>query len=190
MRWAQIDGAGRGAALVSQDGAQIGQFGAASAQAGRLMTVRRSTRTLRDHIRSDGGLEVSRLGNPPGTPQIRAMPTIGGPARPPGIGPTERWMTAPHGPSLCAGRRFIRWLRAGSPRRDHGIDIAEEADQCGRQERRADQRQDLRLRPSGPAGDSAGDRVSGGPWSSRSGPPGPSPQSSISASEALLPDIA
>jgi hypothetical protein len=30
-------GAGRGVALVSQDGAQIGQFRAASAQAGRLM---------------------------------------------------------------------------------------------------------------------------------------------------------
>ena len=37
---------------------------------------------------------------------------------------------APHGPSYTPAGGVIRWLRGGSPRRDDGIDIAEEVDQC------------------------------------------------------------
>jgi hypothetical protein len=38
------------------------------------------------------------------------------------------------------GGRLVRWLTAGAPRRDDGIDIADEVDQCGREECRADKR--------------------------------------------------
>ena len=61
-------------------------------------------------------------------------------------------------PVLGPGGSVIGWLTAGSPRRDDGIDLPEEGDQCIREERRADQRQDLRLRPPGPAGELTGDR--------------------------------
>jgi hypothetical protein len=44
------------------------------------------------------------------------------------------------------------WLTAGSPGLDDGIDLAEEANQRDREGRRTDERQDVRLGPSGPAG--------------------------------------
>ena len=51
----------------------------------------------------------------------------------------------------------------GVPGRDDGLDVAEEADHRDREEPCTDQRQDVRLGPSGPAGDQPGDRLSGGP---------------------------
>jgi len=47
----------------------------------------------------------------------------------------------------------------GSPRDDHGIHIAEEIDHRDREENRTDQRQDLPLRSSGPAGNRTGNRL-------------------------------
>jgi hypothetical protein len=45
------------------------------------------------------------------------------------------------GPSYAPTGRAIGWLTTGSPRRDHGVDMAEEVDQFDREERRTDQRQ-------------------------------------------------
>src|SRR5271165_223372 len=64
-------------------------------------------------------------------------------------------------PVLGPGGSVIGWLTAGPPGRDDGIDLAEEVDQGDRQECCTDNRLDLRLRPTGLAGDRTGDRPSG-----------------------------